>query len=305
MAVPFAFGCVYFFWGSTYTAIKVGVQYLHPLVLGGTRFLVAGLLLLAFCRMRGIKVLLPRRELGWLTVVGLLLLVGGNIGLVYGEKYVASGLAALLFAVMPLYVAVINMFLPRGEKLPARGWLGLALGFIGLIALLWHGMRGPVAERAGEAAGSIVILLAALFWAAGSVLSRELKLPVNPMLAAGWEMVAAGVASSLAGIFVGGWSSAQWTRSSIGAVAYLITFGSLIGYSAFVWLLAHVPVSKVATNTYVNPVVAVILGAILLGEHLVATEYLGMAAIVIAVVLVTSSRIASEAQKPKPEMVKV
>jgi drug/metabolite transporter (DMT)-like permease len=294
LAIPFAFGCVYFFWGSTYTAIKMGVQYLHPLVLGGMRFLIAGTLMLAFCSLRGMRILLPARQIGWLSVIGLILLGGGNIGLVFGERYIASGLAALLVAVMPLYVAVLSMLLPRGERLQARGWVGLGLGFVGLIALMWPALVQRVEGHHQQVLGCAIMLGAAFLWAVGSLLSRELKLPVNPMVAAGWEMLAAGIASSVAAFTVGGWGASHWTRGAVGAVAYLVTFGSLVGYTAFVWLLENVPVAKVATYAYVNPVVAVILGAILLGEHLIPTEYAGMAAVVIAVALVTSSRMRVE-----------
>ncbi len=297
LAVPFAFGCVYFFWGSTYTAIKVGVQYLHPLVLGGTRFLIAGALMLAFCAFRGMRVLPPARELGWLALIGILLLGGGNIGLVFGERYIDSGLAALLVAVMPLYVAVLSMLLPHGERLLGRGWLGLGLGFAGLIVLLWPGMHQPVNGEHQQALGCVIVLSAAFWWAAGSVLSREQKLPVNPMVAAAWQMLAAGFTSSIAAFTVGAWHGAHWTRGAIGSVAYLVTFGSLVGYTAFVWLLKHIPAPKVTTYAYVNPVVAVILGAAFLGEHMVGTEYVGMAAVVIAVALVTSSRIRVEEKR--------
>jgi drug/metabolite transporter (DMT)-like permease len=305
LAIPIAFACVYFFWGSTYTAIKVGVQYLHPLLLGASRFLISGALMLAFCRMRGMKIFLPPRQLGWTAVIGLLLLGGGNIGLIFGEQYIASGLAALLVAVMPLYVAVISILLPHGERLLARGWVGLALGFAGLVALLLPGMRQGGGGQHQQALGCAIVLCCAFSWAVGSVLSRELKLPVNPMIAAGWQMLIAGIASSLGGLVLGVWQTAHWTKAAVASVAYLVTFGSLVGYTAFVWLLEHVPVPKVATYAYINPVIAVILGALLLGEHLVATEYAGMAAVVIAVAVVTSSRIKVEAVQPEAEAVKV
>ena len=230
LAIPIAFGCVYFFWGSTYTAIKVGVQYLHPLVLGGARFLIAGMLMLAFCILRGMQVRLPLRQIGWLAVIGIVLLGGGNIGLVFGERYIASGLAALLVAVMPLYVAVLSMLLPRGEKLQGRGWAGLGLGFASLIALLWPGLHQRVGGMQ-QTAGCVIVLAAAFLWAVGSILSRELKLPVNPMVAAGWQMLAAGIFSSLAALTVNGWQASHWTRGALGAVAYLVTFGSLVGYT--------------------------------------------------------------------------
>ena len=294
LAVPFAFGCVYFFWGSTYTAIKIGVQFLHPLVLGSTRFLIAGALLLAFCRLRGMQILPAGRDLAWLVVVGLMLLGGGNIALIYGERYIDSGLAALLMAALPLYIAIFGLILPHGERLVGRGWAGLGLGFAGLIALLWPGMHHEASGWALQLQGCVIVMGGTFSWAAGSVLSRELKLPVNPIVAAGWEMLAAGIASGAVGLLTGAWSASAWSPRAIGAVSYLVVFGSLVGYTAFVWLLENVPVSKVSTYAYVNPVVAVILGAIFLGERLAGVGYIGMAAVIVAVALVTSSRIRAE-----------
>jgi len=291
-AIPLAFGCVYLFWGSTYLAIKVGVTYLPAMVLGATRFLVAGALMLLYCQIAGHRVLPTARQLGWLAAIGLLLLGGGNIGVVYGEAYVDSGFAALLVAIMPLYVALMNLLIPHAERLRARGWFGLALGFVGLFALLWPSMHLTGGHT--QMIGAAVVLGAALSWGAGSVLSRELKLPVNPMVAAGWEMLIAGLACALGATLFHQWPQAHWNHSSIGAVAYLITFGSLVGYVSFVWLLHNVPISKVSTYAYVNPVVAVILGALLLKEHLNASGYIGMAAIVIAVAIVNSSKLAKQ-----------
>ena len=304
LAIPFAFGCVYFFWGSTYTAIKIGVHYLHPLVMGSTRFLIAGILLLAFCRFRGMRIRPSWRQMGWFTVVGLLLLSGGNTGLVFGERYIDSGLAALLVAAMPLYVAILSMLLPRGEKLLARGWVGLGLGFAGLLVLLWPEMH----RRASGVVhppilGCIIVLSCAFSWAVGAILSRELKLPVSPMVAAGWEMLAAGVFNGSLGVAIGAWKTARWTHQAMGAVAYLVIFGSLVGYTAFVWLLDHVPAPKVTTYAYVNPVIAVIFGAAFLGERMAGTEYIGMAAVVIAVALVTSSRIRVEVVREETDEV--
>ena len=135
-SIVLAFASVYFFWGSTYTAIRIGAAEMPALLLAGTRFLVAGAILLAWCRWRGLRLAWPPKTMLMLSLIGLLLLGGGNVGLVYAEKTVPSGLASLVLAVIPLYVALIEMFLPGGEPLPVRGWLGMALGFGGLAALV-------------------------------------------------------------------------------------------------------------------------------------------------------------------------
>jgi len=133
-SIVLAFAAVYFFWGSTYTAIRVGAAEMPAFLLAGTRFLIAGAILLAWCRWRGLRLVFPARTMLLLGLIGLFLLGGGNVGLVYAEKTIPSGLASLVLAVIPLYVALIEMFLPGGEPLPARGWLGMALGFAGLAA---------------------------------------------------------------------------------------------------------------------------------------------------------------------------
>lgn len=137
----------------------------------------------------------------------------------------------------------------------------------------------------------LLVLVGALSWASGSVLSRRMNLPVDPLVAAGWEMFAAGVTNILLATVFWEWPHAVWNWHSVGAIGYLVIFGSLLGFSCYMWLIAHVPVAKVATYAYVNPVVAVIMGAVFLGERLAPTEYIGMIGVVLAVVLVTSSRL--------------
>ncbi len=144
-SIVLAFASVYFFWGSTYTAIRIGAAEMPALLLAGTRFLIAGAILLAWCRWRGLRLIFPPKTMLLLGLIGLLLLGGGNVGLVYAEETIPSGLASLVLAVIPLYVALIEMFLPGGEPLPARGWLGMALGFAALAVLVWPSVRTGLA----------------------------------------------------------------------------------------------------------------------------------------------------------------
>ena len=294
IAILLAFSSVYLCWGATYTAVSIGVRLLPATILAGTRMLAGAAIMLTFCTLRGKRIFYRPGVMAWLGLLGALLLFGGNIGLVWSEKYLASGLAALLVAVIPLYVAVIESLLPGGERLRLRGIVGLGLGFLALVALLWpsfhaalrtHGASGPL-----QIIAALVVLLGALSWSIGSVLFRHLRLPVDPLVAAGWEMMSAGLCNVFAASITWQWPHAVWNTRSESAVVYLVLFGSLMGFSCYIWLIHHVPVAKVATYAYVNPVVAVILGAVVLGERLEPEEYLGMAAVVCAVAMVTSSQ---------------
>jgi drug/metabolite transporter (DMT)-like permease len=289
--IVLAFASVYFFWGSTYTAIRIGAAEMPALLLAGTRFLIAGALLLAWCRWRGLQLLWPRRTMLLLGLIGVLLLGGGNVGLVYAEQTVPSGLASLVLAVIPLYVALIEMFLPGGEPLPARGWLGMALGFVGLAALVWPSLRNGIAGDRTRLLALAALLAGALSWTIGSILSRRTRLPANSFVAAAWQMLAAGAFNTVLGTLLGQWPRFHLNRAAAGSLAYLITCGSLLGYTGFIYLIEHVPVAKVSSYAYVNPVVAVLLGILLLHERPAPEEFVGMAAILVAVFLLTSARV--------------
>ncbi|MGO8932977.1 MAG: EamA family transporter [Terracidiphilus sp.] len=288
--IVLAFAAVYIFWGSTYTAIRVGVTEMPPLLLAGTRFLIAGAILLAWCRWRGLRLVWQPRAMLLLALIGLLLLGAGNVGLVYAEQAVPSGLASLLYAVIPLYVALIEMFLPGGEPLPVRGWLGMALGFAGLVALLWPSLRHGFAGDRARLWAVFALLAGALCWSVGSVVSRRARLRVNSFVAAAWQMLAAGACSTVLGTLLGQWPRFHVNSAALWSQAYLITCGSLLGYSGYIYLLEHVPVGKVASYAYVNPVVAVLLGMLLLHERPPAEEFVGMAAVLLAVFLLTTSQ---------------
>jgi drug/metabolite transporter (DMT)-like permease len=290
-SIVLAFASVYFFWGSTYTAIRIGAAEMPALLLAGMRFLVAGAILLAWCRWRGMRLAWPPKTMMILSTIGLLLLGGGNVGLVYAEKTVPSGLASLVLAVIPLYVALIEMFLPGGEPLPARGWLGMALGFSGLAALLWPSIRTGLAGDRERLLALAVLLAGAFSWTVGSLLSRRARLPVNSFVAAAWQMLAAGAFSTLLGTALGQWPQFHLNLASVGSLAYLVTGGSLLGYTGFIYLIEHVPVAKVSSYCYVNPVVAVLLGIFLLHERPEKAEFAGMGCIVVAVFLMTTAQI--------------
>ncbi len=283
-----AFGCVYFFWGSTFVAIRYGVQVLPPFVLASARYLISGPLMLAIGLLRGMPLRQSRRDLAYLALLGVLMLSVGNMGLVWAEQYLSSGLASLLVAVIPLYVAGLEAVLPRGERLGRRGWLGTAIGLIGLLVLLSPGLLGGRHALGGQLKGSIVAVLGAFGWACGSVVSRRTKLAASAFVAAAWEMTFGGIFNFAVLTATGGSLHVHFGRQAVQSLAWLVVFGSLVGYTAFVYLLEHVPVAKVATYAYVNPIVAVALGSTILGERLVPIEYAGMLAILAAVYLVTS-----------------
>jgi len=290
-SIVLAFASVYFFWGSTYAAIRIGGADMPALLLAGTRFLIAGAILLGWCRWRGLQLVWPAKTMVMLGLVGLLLLGCGNVGLVFAERTVPSGLASLVWAVTPLYVALIEMVLPGGEPLPMRGWLGLLLGFGGLVVLLWPSLHNGLSGDRTLLWSIAALLGGALSWAVGSLVSRRARLKVNTLVAAAWQMLIAGVFCTLLGTVLGDWPQFHLTGSAAGSLAWLITGGSLLGYTAYIYLIEHVPVGKVASNAYVNPAVAVLLGILLLHERPGPSEFAGMAAIVVAVFLLTTATV--------------
>jgi drug/metabolite transporter (DMT)-like permease len=250
--------------------------------------------------MTGRTIKVSRHDFLRVAVIGILLLSGGNVLLAWSEKYVDSGLAALIVAVVPIWVALIEGFILKGDRLRGRGWLGLALGIAGLVVLLWPDLRNTSAERAKLAAAG-VLLFGSLSWTVGSIISRRSKLSIGPFAATGWEMTVAGAVNMLISIAIGDLHAVVWTPRGIGAILYLVTFGSMVGFTAYIWLLEHVPTPKVATYAYVNPVVAVFLGWLIAGEQLNWYIAAGMVIIVAAVALVTSSKL-KQADNQTPQL---
>jgi drug/metabolite transporter (DMT)-like permease len=266
---------VYVIWGSTYLAIRVLVRTVPPLLGAGARFVVAGALMLAFIGPhRALK--LGPRELVASALVGTLLAAGGNGLVTVAERDVPSGLAAVLIASVPLWIVVFRAV--AHDRIPRRTLVGVLAGFAGVALLLLPGNR-PSGVSLGPA---MVIIGAAASWGFGSFISGSLPLPRDGLVTAGWQMLFGGIVLAIAGAAAGehvGTPSAE----SAWAWAYLVGIGSLVAYTSYTWLLRNAPISKVSTYAYVNPVVAVVLGALILGEDVGAVTIAGTAVIVASV----------------------
>ena len=294
-----AFGLLYVIWGSTYLAIRVAIASIPPAASAGARFTLAGLLMLLVMWLSGQRLGAPGRELLSCAIIGFLLLVCGNGLVVFSEQYVASGLAALIIATVPLWIAILSALLPGGERLPCAGWAGVVLGMLGLGTLLWPTLAaGLGASLRGEAA----LVLASLCWASGSLYAKRATSTLSPLVATGWEMLFAGIILSLIAAGAGEFTRFAPSRASWLALAYLVVFGSCVAFSAYIWLLRHVAAAKVTTYAYVNPVIAVVLGCTFLDEPFTASMAIGTPIIVAAVALVITARIrtADRAALPEP-----
>jgi len=267
---------VYLVWGSTYLAIRVVVHPTHgaavpPLIGAGARFFVAGLVMLAFTVRRPAADGLPDR-LGWrqwgsAAIVGTALLLGGNGLVSIAEKRVASGPAAVIIATVPIWATLLGASVGH-ERIGLRHAIGLLLGFGGVAVLVVGSGGGRL-----SVVGVVELVLAALCWSAGSVWSRTAPMPRRPLVMTGMEMLCGGLGCLVAGLLTGELSdlhlSAVPARSWV-SLAYLVVFGSMLAYTAYVWLLGNAPLSLVTTYAYVNPLVAVLLGVVLLGEAFTA-----------------------------------
>jgi drug/metabolite transporter (DMT)-like permease len=288
-----ALATVYVVWGSTYLGIMVAIETLPPLLMSAVRFLVAGAILYAVASRRGDRARDRPTARQWAVaaVVGTALLLVGNGGVALSERRIDSGVAALLVATIPLWMAVLDRAL-YGNGLPRAAVLGLAVG-LGGVALL----AGPAGGGAIDLAGAGLALAAALGWAWGSLYARDAPQPARPLVGAGMQMLTGGVVLAVAGIATGELGRiepAAVSARSLLAVAYLIVFGSLLAYSAYVWLLRSAPTALVSTYAYVNPVVAVALGAVFLAEPVTLRMVAAGLAIVASVALIVTARTAPE-----------
>ena len=274
---------IYVVWGSTYLAIRVTVETMPPLLAGGTRFVVAGAIVYSILRARRGRdaVRFTRAEVLGCAVVGTLLVTGGNGLVMVGELDVPSGLAALIIASVPLWVIVYRR--TAGERVPQVTLAGVAVGFAGLALLL---LPGGGDEGVESWVGLLLVFCAAPCWALGSFLSKRVTLPRDPFASTALQMMLGGATSLIAGLArgeAGGVDVGSFSGDSLLAFVYLITIGSLVAFTAYVWLLQHAPISKVATYAYVNPVIAIFLGWLILSEDITLTIVAGAVIVVASV----------------------
>lgn len=285
-----AFAAVYLIWGSTYLAIRFAIETLPGYSMSGARFLIAGGGLYIWSRLRGAP-RPTRRHWANAALIGALLFLGGNGSVVWAEQRVPSGLAALLIATEPLWVVLLFSFWRGGHKPSRRTVLGISIGFVGAAIL-----SAPTTAIGGEAPHLIsmfVLVLAALSWATGSLFARGADLPDNPTQTAAMQMFMGSIFLLLAGAAGGEWIAfdlAAVSGKSAAAFLYLTIFGSLIGFSAYSWLLRNAHPSKVSTYAYVNPIIAVFLGWLLAGEPLGPRTLIAAALIIGSVVLVSRAK---------------
>lgn len=287
-----AFFAVYVFWGSTYLAIKYAIETLPPFLMAGSRFALAGGILFLWARLSK-DWETPKWE-HWRTsfIVGTLLLLGGNGAVVVAQQYIPSSLAALLVATEPFWIVILSWVWLNGGRPNWKVVLGLGVGFAGVWLLIsGRSSTGVAADGFGQWIGIVAVMAGALSWATGSIYGLRAASPKSPILGAGMQMLAGSASMLLVGLIRGEWQKFDpnaVSTSSILGVGYLIIFGSLVGFTAYSWLLKNARPSMVATYAYVNPVIAVLLGWLIAGEAMTGQMLLGAGVIVGSVVLITS-----------------
>ena len=284
LRVAIALATIYVVWGSTYLAIRYALESFPPLLMGGVRFLTAGLLLYAWARVRGAE--RPSlRQWRSAAVIGGFLLLGGNGAVGWAEQTVETGTAALLISTVPLWMTLFD-WLTEGRRPGRRVLAGLALGIAGVALLVRPG-------TAVDPAGALVLVLGASSWAWGSLRSRRMDLPASPLVSTALQMICGGALLAAAGTLRGEvavFDPAAASLRSVLAVAYLAVFGSIVAFSAYVWLLRKTTPAIVGTYAYVNPVIAVLLGWLAAGESISAGTLVATAVIVAGVAAITSGR---------------
>jgi drug/metabolite transporter (DMT)-like permease len=303
LAIVAAFASVYVIWGSTYLAIRFAVEEMPPFLMASARWLIAGALLLAWRRFAG-DPMPTARQWGSAAIVGVALILGGNGLVSWAEQWVPSALAALIIAIVPMWIA-IGMWARTKEAPSPRVAVGILLGFAGVVVLFAPGVRGGFGGASAFLLGTLAILVATLSWAAGSLYSRTAPQPKSTLMGVAIQMLAGGVALGIVGVGTG--ELPRVDLAAVGARAwvsfwFLTLFGSIVAFSAYIWLLKNVAPSLVATYAFVNPIVAVVLGIALAGETFTPLTIVASGLIVVGVALVvTAARVPTPPKPPAAE----
>jgi len=275
-------------WGTTYLGIRVALETFPPALLGGIRFTIAGLVLSIWLRLRG-RPLPPPREWLPLAITGTLLLALGNGFVVLAEQWVPSGIAAVIIASSPFWMSGMEACAPGGEPLTRRTVTGLCVGFAGIVLLVWPRLSATGGGRQ-FLIGVIALQGACIGWSAGSIYSKRYARPTDPLTGSALQMLFGGLVMLALGTIIGEWSRLTLSPRSIAAETYLIVVGSWVGYSAFVYALQHLPISTVSLYAYVNPVIAVLLGTLLLNEPFGMRVVVASAMVLIGIAIVRSRK---------------
>jgi drug/metabolite transporter (DMT)-like permease len=287
--VLLAFAIIYFVWGSTFLAIRVGVREVPPFLLAGMRFLVAGLILYCWMRARG-TASPTAREWSAASILAMLIFVFDYGLLFWAERRVPSGIAAVMMATIPVFMALAEIVVLRTQRLTLRLGLALLVGIGGVAVLVGHSMS--LGEAPIDTAGAWALIFAAISWSVAASLSRKLPLPAAKAMSSGAQMLAGGVFLTLTAALLGefrGFHVQAVSRGAWLALAYLIVAGSIVGFTAYVWLIHHESPTKVGTYAYVNPVVAVLVGYFLGGEAIGPRTIVGTLLVLVSVVVITTT----------------
>jgi drug/metabolite transporter (DMT)-like permease len=280
-----AWSAVCLIWGTTYLAIKVALHTVPPFLMGGLRYSIGGMILAGLLRLRGHA--LPRRsEWRTLAVLGVFMLLIGNGGVVWGEQYVSSGLTAVLIATSPFWMVSVDAMVTGGRQLHVRQWSGLVIGFLGIVLLVWPDVVSSRTAGWGVIAGLISVQLACAGWAIGSSYTRRHVMPKDVLGSAALQMIFGGLYMLIAGSLLGEWHGLSFTLRTSLALAYLSLAGSVVAFAAYSYALQHLDIAVVSLYTYVNPIIAVALGTLLLGEPFHARMLVAGTVIVLGIVTV-------------------
>jgi drug/metabolite transporter (DMT)-like permease len=287
-----AFAALYLIWGSTYLGIKFSIETIPPFLMAGARFVLAGLIMYAIAWSQGIG---KSSWANWRTslIIGACLLLGGNGGVTISEQYIDSGLAALIVAIVPIYIVLLGWAMGMAPRPAPIMWMGLAGGFVGVGVLFGPGLHVHAIGGPNPVIGILILLVTTLIWSAGSLYSRVAKHAPSPFLTAAQQMICGGILLLCAGFVTGElpqFHPASISMLSLGSFIYLVLIGAVVGYTAYIWLLRHCDPAKVATYAYINPIVAVLLGTFFAGETVTMRMLIAAALIIGSVALIITAQ---------------